>query len=81
MHTDGQVQVFHDVLGLFDEFIPRHTRRYAEIGGQMREAIGQYVNDVSGRDFPTAANSFSMQEDVLADVLDEEAHRAGAADS
>ncbi len=83
VHTDGQVQVFHDVLGLFDDFIPRHTRRYAEIGGQMRDAIGQYVNDVTQRDFPTDDNSFSMSEDILADVLasEQEAHHhAGAKD-
>jgi 3-methyl-2-oxobutanoate hydroxymethyltransferase len=62
---DGQVQVFHDILGLFEEFVPRHTKQYAQIGAQIREAIGAYVRDVQSRAFPTAENSFTMKEDVL----------------
>jgi 3-methyl-2-oxobutanoate hydroxymethyltransferase len=76
IYTDGQVQVFHDVLGLFDEFIPKHTRRYAEIGEQMRMAIGQYVSDVSTGSFPTEANSFSMRDTVLTRVLNDGARDA-----
>jgi len=82
VHTDGQVQVFHDILGLFDDFVPRHTHRYAEIGEQMRSAIGEYVADVTDRTFPTAQNAFSMQEGVLAQVLaeKEEVPHTGLAD-
>lgn len=65
-HCDGEVQVFHDILGLFEGFVPRHTRQYAQIGELMREAIAAYVRDVQTRQFPTEANSFSMKEDVLA---------------
>ena len=64
-HCDGQVQVFHDILALFDEFVPRHTKRYARIGDLMREAVADYVNEVQERTFPTQANSFEMKEDVL----------------
>jgi len=69
VHTDGQVQVFHDILGLFDEFIPRHTRRFAEVGATMRGAIQNYVGEVAGRQFPTGENSFSMSDAVLSEVL------------
>lgn len=71
-YTDGQVQVFHDILGLFDDFVPRHTQRYAEFGSQMQAAIRQYVDDVHSRAFPTDENSFSMSEEVLAQVLEDE---------
>src|SRR5690606_35714742 len=57
-HCDGQVQVVHDILGLFDEFVPRHTHRYAQLGDAMRAAIAEYVADVQARRFPTADNSF-----------------------
>ncbi|MEO0565153.1 MAG: 3-methyl-2-oxobutanoate hydroxymethyltransferase [Chloroflexota bacterium] len=67
--TDGQVQVFHDILGLFDDFVPRHTQRYAEIGAAMQDSIGQYVADVSAREFPTASNAFGMRDEVLSEVL------------
>ncbi|MDX1993515.1 MAG: 3-methyl-2-oxobutanoate hydroxymethyltransferase [bacterium] len=62
----GQVQVFHDILTLFDAFLPRHARRYANISEMMREAIGHYVQDVKDGQFPAAENSFSLDEKVLA---------------
>ncbi len=73
-HTDGQVQVFHDILGLFDEFVPRHTRRYAEIGAAMQAAITNYVKDVETGTFPTDKNSFSMRESVLDELLEDSNH-------
>jgi 3-methyl-2-oxobutanoate hydroxymethyltransferase len=62
---DGQVQVFHDLLGLFDAFVPKHTRRYAEIGVAIQAALGAYVDDVKSGAFPTEANSFGMKDEVL----------------
>ncbi|MCZ2099899.1 MAG: 3-methyl-2-oxobutanoate hydroxymethyltransferase, partial [Anaerolineae bacterium] len=63
---DGQVQVFHDILGLFEEFVPRHTRQYAHLGAAARDAISAYVHDVQAHVFPSAEHSFTMKEDVLA---------------
>jgi 3-methyl-2-oxobutanoate hydroxymethyltransferase len=57
-NCDGQVLVFHDMLGLFDEFRPKFARRYAELGDQIRKAAGQYVSDVSAGHFPSEAESF-----------------------
>jgi len=69
---DGQVQVFHDLLGLFDAFLPKHTRRYAEIGTQMQAALVEYREDVQARRFPGDVNSFSIAEEILA-ALESEA--------
>jgi 3-methyl-2-oxobutanoate hydroxymethyltransferase len=74
-HCDGQVQVFHDILALFDAFVPRHTHQYAQVGTVIREAIAQYVEDVKAGKFPTAENSFSVSEDVMV------ALRAGGMDN
>lgn len=71
---DGQVQVFHDILGLFDAFIPKHTRRYAEIGTSIQEALSRYRADVQTGTFPTEANSFSMSDDVLTALQSELTH-------
>lgn len=57
-HCDGQVQVIHDILGLFEDFLPKHARRYAELAATMRQAIGQYSADVRARAFPTAEQSW-----------------------
>jgi 3-methyl-2-oxobutanoate hydroxymethyltransferase len=49
---DGQVQVFHDVFGIFEDFVPKHTRRYANIADTIRNAAKAYVADVGARKFP-----------------------------
>ncbi len=70
-HCDGQVQVFHDILALFWDFFPRHTKRYANIGEQMQAAVAQYLDEVQKKVFPTTANSFKMNAEVLK-ILQEE---------
>jgi 3-methyl-2-oxobutanoate hydroxymethyltransferase len=62
---DGQVQVFHDLLGLFDAFIPKHTHRFADIGAAARAALTEYVDQVKAGAFPKLENSFGMKEEVL----------------
>ena len=67
---DGQVQVLHDMLGLFTDFVPRHARRYANLAQVIREAFTQYVEDVRDGSFPTAAESFSLDESILKQLED-----------
>jgi len=67
----GQVQVFHDILALFDEFIPRHTKRYANIGELIEASISQYVGEVKEGAFPTSVNSFKMSDEVLTTLRSE----------
>ena len=65
-HCDGQVLVFHDLLGLYDGHTPRFVRQYAHVGDTMRTAIEQYLGDVREGRFPTDAESFhSANEDEL----------------
>jgi len=54
---DGQVQVFHDLLGLFTDFVPKHAKRYAEAGQAITEAVCAYVDDVRAGRFPTERES------------------------
>jgi 3-methyl-2-oxobutanoate hydroxymethyltransferase len=49
---DGQVQVFHDVFGLYEDFVPKHTRRYAPLAETIRAAAKAYAADVAARKFP-----------------------------
>lgn len=55
---DGQVLVFHDLLGLEDRLAPKFVRRYAELGTVAREAIAAYVDDVRAGTFPSAEESY-----------------------
>jgi 3-methyl-2-oxobutanoate hydroxymethyltransferase len=65
-HCDGQVLVFHDLLGLYDGHTPRFVRQYAQIGDEMRNAIGRYLEDVREGRFPSDAESFhSANEEEL----------------
>lgn len=66
---DGQVQVWHDLLGLLPGKSPRHARRYADIGTAIADALRAYVGDVQSGAFPTAAQSSSMDEEELARAL------------
>lgn len=63
-YCDGQVQIFHDLLQLFDALVPRHTQQYARVGDAIRDALTQYVQDVQAHTFPTEAHGFKMKEDV-----------------
>lgn len=66
---DGEVQVWHDVLGLFEGKSPRHAKRYAEIGAAMTEAIRTYAAEVRSGTFPTRAQSADMDPAILAEAL------------
>ena len=61
-YCDGQVQVFHDMFGLFTDFVPRHARRYTDLGLQIRSATESYIEDVRSGAFPSAKESIGMEE-------------------
>ncbi len=65
---DGQVQVLHDMLGLFTDFVPRHAKRYANLGETMKDAFVQYAREVRDGEFPTDRESFDMDEELLNDL-------------
>ena len=75
-YCDGEVQVVHDILGLFPDFTPRHTRRFAELGAAMREAAQAYAAEVRARTFPSEAQSAKMDAAVIAALRQERAQPA-----
>ena len=68
VECDGQVQVLHDMLGLFTDFVPRHAKQYARLAESIKEAFAQYVQDVEGGTFPTDKQSFGMDESILEEL-------------
>jgi 3-methyl-2-oxobutanoate hydroxymethyltransferase len=76
-HCDGQVQVFHDLLGLFSAFLPKHARTYADLGAQIVRAVREYADDVKEGRFPTEKESFILPEPPLSGASDvlSEVHR------
>jgi len=55
---DGQVLVYHDLLGLFDGFRPKFVKRYADLGAATRDAIREYADEVRRGVFPAAEHEF-----------------------
>ena len=60
-HCDGEIQVFHDLFGLYTDFQPRHTRRYLNVSHDIVEAMRQFVRDVSARTFPGPEQTADLQ--------------------
>jgi 3-methyl-2-oxobutanoate hydroxymethyltransferase len=67
-HCDGQVQVFHDLLGLFDDFVPKHAKRYADLGSRITEAVRAYAGEVRAGHFPTEKESFGVDKAVFSEA-------------
>jgi 3-methyl-2-oxobutanoate hydroxymethyltransferase len=70
-HCSGQVQVFHDLLGLFPSFGPKHAKQYADVSDVVLRALRQYVSEVQSGDFPTESNASTMSDEVLAAVREQ----------
>ncbi|MCX7822524.1 MAG: 3-methyl-2-oxobutanoate hydroxymethyltransferase [Syntrophobacterales bacterium] len=64
-HCDGQVLVLHDMVGLFDRFVPRFVKQYDHLGRKMLEALRRYRHEVEEGIFPSPEHSFTMPEEEL----------------
>ena len=62
---DGQVLVFHDLVGMFSGFTPTVVKRYTEAGTAIRDAVAQYAEEVRSGAFPSESQAFSMKDEVL----------------
>jgi 3-methyl-2-oxobutanoate hydroxymethyltransferase len=63
-HCDGQVLVFHDLLGIEDRMAPKFVRRYADLKAQAVAAMTAYADDVRTGAFPNDAESYHLADDV-----------------
>ena len=50
---DGQIQVYHDILGLYGDFSPKHAKRYGNFGVEIQRKLAEYKNEVEEKTFPT----------------------------
>jgi 3-methyl-2-oxobutanoate hydroxymethyltransferase len=68
-HCDGQVLVYHDLLGLEDRKVPKFVRRYATLGDSATEAVTSFVADVRSGRFPSSDETYHMT-DQMGEVFD-----------
>jgi 3-methyl-2-oxobutanoate hydroxymethyltransferase len=64
--TDGQVLVWHDMLGYYDGHAPRFVKRYADVGDTIVEALGRYADEVRSGAFPEEQHTYAMPDDERA---------------
>jgi 3-methyl-2-oxobutanoate hydroxymethyltransferase len=64
VHCDGQVLVTHDLLGMFEKFVPSFVKSYTNLAPQIREAVKAYRDEVKGGIYPDDAHSFTMKVEV-----------------
>ena len=64
--VDGQVLVWHDLLGLYDGHAPRFVKQYANLATDIQRAVEAYVGDVRERRFPEEVHTYGMPADELA---------------
>jgi len=67
--TDGQILVFHDIMGLLKGFRPRFVKNYFDGFNTFKEALSQYVKESKGKIFPSEKESFSLSQEILQELL------------
>ena len=63
--TSGQVQVFHDLVGLFEKFQPKFSKRYTDLSSPIVSALNRYCADVISRRFPSPSHTFRIKSKQL----------------
>lgn len=68
---DGQILVFHDLVGYANGYLPKFVKKYADIHGSLSKAVREYRDDVKGGKFPDDEHSYHIKKKVLEDILKE----------
>lgn len=67
-HCDGQVLVYHDMLGLYGTFVPKFAKQYAQVGETIRNVFRQYAEEVVDGSFPGPEHCFSIKDEELTEL-------------
>jgi 3-methyl-2-oxobutanoate hydroxymethyltransferase len=67
-HTDGQVLVIHDLLGLYPGHKARFVKQYCDLHGQISQALRAYKEDVEARRYPAAEHTYGIDPSVLDEI-------------
>ena len=62
---DGQVLVYQDMLGMYSDFTPKFVKKYANVGGIMREAFKKYCVEIQNGDFPAKEHEYDIADDII----------------
>lgn len=62
---DGQVLVYQDMLGLYNDFVPKFVKQFANVGEVMRSGIKEYIKEVQNGNFPEEKHTFKIDREVI----------------
>ena len=62
---DGQILVYQDMLGMFNDFTPKFVKKYENLGDRMRNAFATYIEEVKNSSFPSEEHGFKIDEEVI----------------
>jgi len=71
-YCDGQVLVINDLLGMYSEFTPKFSKKYANLKEEITNAVGQYIEEVKHVSFPEDKHTFTIKEDILQTIMSED---------
>ena len=74
---DGHCQIYHDAIGMFEAFTPRHAKRYAEVGATLREALARFQAEIKDGTYPGPEHAFRIGAEELRAFLAGAATRLG----
>lgn len=62
---DGQVLVYQDMLGMFNDFVPKFVKQFANVGDVMKAAFAQYIEEVGNGTFPAEEHTYKIDDDII----------------
>jgi 3-methyl-2-oxobutanoate hydroxymethyltransferase len=62
---DGQVLVYHDMLGMFSDFTPKFAKKFADAGEVMKSGFREYISEVKSGEFPAEEHSFKIDHEII----------------
>lgn len=62
---DGQILVYHDMLGMFGDFKPKFVKQFAHVGAEMEKGIKAYIEETQNGNFPAQEHTFKIDDEVI----------------
>ncbi|HIX83130.1 MAG TPA: 3-methyl-2-oxobutanoate hydroxymethyltransferase [Candidatus Megamonas gallistercoris] len=62
---DGQILVYHDMLGMFGDFKPKFVKQFARVGAEMEKGIKAYIEETQNGNFPAQEHTFKIDDEVI----------------
>lgn len=74
-YCDGQILVFHDLVGLSDGHIPKFVKKYIDLHQIIRESVKNYIEDVRGGMFPDQNHSYHLKQEKIEELIQQRSRK------